>query len=174
MSARKISSIAVGSHEQLAAAGYMAGAFFSETYRVYKRSIKAGINTFFLPSEDADPRYVITRADGRFFIMLEYSAACPRCLVTCLFKNKSDPFQKIELEHLVRDFFLGLERRLRINFGHAYVSDVNLAQRSASALIIGADAETVRRIVDRQAGDNFRRGFGVVVKSASGGQPCPT
>lgn len=157
-------TLKVGEHDQLFTAGHMAGAAPSATNRDYKKAVRTGSNTFFVPNEDADPRYKITRVDGRFHVVLEYSDSCPRCQITCLFKNKSDPIEKLDLEYAVRDFFLDFEWRLRIHLAHAFVSEPDLTERSATALIIGAPLDVVDRLVRRKAGENFKAGFAVVVK----------
>jgi hypothetical protein len=167
--------IEVASRPDILGAGVVAGFWPSQTWRAYKRAKREGKNSFALPDDASDPRFIITRSKDRYAVYLHHSVNCPTSRVVCLTRRTADLDwdNDCAIRDAVIDFLKTLRLKLHTATSCAHVQIGEWGDRSVSALIIGADEETVRRIVDRQAGDNFRRGFATVVKSASGDQQCP-
>jgi hypothetical protein len=169
--------IKLASRPDVLSAGVLAGFWPSTIQRAYKEAKRQAKRpreiAFALPSWESDPRYVIARSGDRYSVGLHYSIGCPVCRVVCLTKSADDPDADADIKDAVLEFLHKLSLRIEISSGRLPHTEISgWSDRSVWALVIGADVETVRAIVDRYAGDNFRHGFAVVVKPALEDKPC--
>lgn len=160
--------VEIGSRPDVLSAGVLAGFLPSTIQRAYKEAKRQAKRpreiAFALPSWESDPRYVIASSGGRYSVALHYSIDCPVCRVVCFTKSADDPDTAADYKDAVFEFLERLRRRIIYSGRWPYLKIGDWSDRCLRALVIGGDVETVRSIVDRYAGDNYRHGFAALVK----------